>query len=291
MQAGKRIRLCRECGQPFTRVKSQKYCGPICRETVNLRLQKLWREKKRESDPDYDRRRWQKFSKSERGQEIIKKRDSIKRVRPRRRATPSVCIQCGSSFFPFHRTQKFCSHKCYGISRFVTPEHRAQKSREWNVKNRERILQRGAEYRQRIRDGRIPNPAVGWKERMKTDWGYRLGRMASRAGGRAIKAGVPFEPRLKEVLRANPPTSCTCCGIKLDINGGLHPDSPTLDRLIPHLGYTVDNTRVVCARCNFVKCNASVEELERIAAYIYRETSVQREIDSAKEVNDELRIM
>lgn len=48
-------------------------------------------------------------------------------------------------------------------------------------------------------------------------------------------------------------------------------DSPTLDRLIPELGYIKGNIRVISYRANTIKQNASVEELRRIADWLEQE--------------------
>ncbi len=47
------------------------------------------------------------------------------------------------------------------------------------------------------------------------------------------------------------------------------PDNiPTLDRIIPALGYIPGNVRVISMRANRLKSDATVEELEAIIAYI-----------------------
>ncbi len=48
---------------------------------------------------------------------------------------------------------------------------------------------------------------------------------------------------------------------------GQGPNSPTLDRLDPALGYTPENVVVISARANQIKTDATVEELYRVATY------------------------
>jgi hypothetical protein len=48
------------------------------------------------------------------------------------------------------------------------------------------------------------------------------------------------------------------------------PLSPALDRIVPHLGYVPGNVVVVSHRANFIKNNATVDELELIARNLKR---------------------
>lgn len=88
---------------------------------------------------------------------------------------------------------------------------------------------------------------------------------------RAIKKGVPFALQSHEIQI---PEFCPCCKrkiITISIKGAARPDSPSLDRLIPSLGYTKDNCRVICWRCNNVKSDATPEELRMVADWSERE--------------------
>lgn len=42
-------------------------------------------------------------------------------------------------------------------------------------------------------------------------------------------------------------------------------DSPSLDRIIPNLGYIIQNVVVCCYRCNAIKNEASPDELQQLA--------------------------
>jgi len=44
--------------------------------------------------------------------------------------------------------------------------------------------------------------------------------------------------------------------------------SPTLDRIIPELGYVIGNVKVISARANRIKNNATLQELKSICSYI-----------------------
>lgn len=60
--------------------------------------------------------------------------------------------------------------------------------------------------------------------------------------------------------------SCHICGKKYDLTN--HDLKPTIDKLIPSLGYVRGNINVICTRCNRIKYNASPEELYAIADWI-----------------------
>lgn len=48
----------------------------------------------------------------------------------------------------------------------------------------------------------------------------------------------------------------------------MHDNSPSLDRWDNHEGYTVNNTRVISWRANKLKLDASVDEMEKVLAYM-----------------------
>jgi len=75
---------------------------------------------------------------------------------------------------------------------------------------------------------------------------------------------------LMDLLKSNP--YCECCGKKLDIGFKLdkkpNDNSPSMDRKIPQKGYTKENTALLCWRCNNLKRDASIQELETISRWM-----------------------
>lgn len=47
-------------------------------------------------------------------------------------------------------------------------------------------------------------------------------------------------------------------------HSGYFDDSPSIDRIIPELGYTKGNIRVISNRANLLKSNATIEELQKV---------------------------
>ena len=67
------------------------------------------------------------------------------------------------------------------------------------------------------------------------------------------------------------PRFCPALGLQLRYGpntGGLGPDSPSIDRVYPALGYVIGNVRVISHRANTIKSDASAEELEKVLAYV-----------------------
>ena len=78
---------------------------------------------------------------------------------------------------------------------------------------------------------------------------------------RAKTLGIPFD---LDISDCQIPEYCAVLGFKLESNvGGKKPkdNSPSLDRLIPALGYVKGNTRVISHRANHIKNNGTIDEL------------------------------
>lgn len=89
---------------------------------------------------------------------------------------------------------------------------------------------------------------------------------------RASRLGVPFSLVEGDVII---PEFCPVLGTPLKWNVGQRASSnrssPSLDRVIPELGYVKGNVVVISNRANHLKNNASPEELRLVADYAARE--------------------
>ncbi len=85
----------------------------------------------------------------------------------------------------------------------------------------------------------------------------------ARVKHRAKKSNIPFNITEKDIQI---PTHCPVLGFELNWNQGkgYHPNSPSLDRIRPELGYVKGNVRVISARANLLKNDATVEELTKV---------------------------
>ena len=82
------------------------------------------------------------------------------------------------------------------------------------------------------------------------------------AKSRAKRKGIPFNLRVCDILI---PTHCPVLGIELKANKG-HPsyNSPSIDRIIPELGYIQDNIIIVSFKANLMKSDSTIDELEKV---------------------------
>lgn len=90
-------------------------------------------------------------------------------------------------------------------------------------------------------------------------------RLLSGARSRARAKGLPFNLTVADI---DIPDRCPALGIPLVVGQSAPTDaSPSLDRIIPGLGYTRDNVLVVSQRANRAKSDLAIHELERLAAF------------------------
>jgi hypothetical protein len=93
---------------------------------------------------------------------------------------------------------------------------------------------------------------------------------------RSRRFGLPFDVDvltvefLRQWLIRSP--ICECCGKGLDLSakaiGKFSPASPSIDRVIPKEGYTLQNVALLCWRCNALKNNATADELQTIVDWM-----------------------
>lgn len=80
---------------------------------------------------------------------------------------------------------------------------------------------------------------------------------------RASKQKIPFNIDYTDIVI---PEYCPLLGIKLvkhlGSGGKKHDDSPSIDRIIPSLGYIKGNVWVISDKANRIKSDATIEELE-----------------------------
>lgn len=95
--------------------------------------------------------------------------------------------------------------------------------------------------------------------------------MYKNAKKRAKSSGLPFSITLKDILACVPLDGC-CPITQLPFERGVGkvgPQSMTLDRVIPSLGYTPANIRVISHLANTIKQNCTDPEIfRRVATYL-----------------------
>ena len=131
-------------------------------------------------------------------------------------------------------------------------------SAKWYAKNRERRKASNAKYYAENREqGKARN--AKWRAKNLEQV------MFNAAKARARKAGVEFTITLDDIVI---PDRCPWLGIPLAHGTGRGPkdNSPTLDRIIPELGYVKGNVIVISNRANRIKNNGTPEELALVLA-------------------------
>ena len=84
---------------------------------------------------------------------------------------------------------------------------------------------------------------------------------------RAGRAGVPFE--LTKADMPEVPAQCPILGIPLEVSAGHpSPNSPSLDRMIPELGYIPGNVWWISHLANSMKNSADLPTLRRFAQWV-----------------------
>jgi hypothetical protein len=80
------------------------------------------------------------------------------------------------------------------------------------------------------------------------------------AKARALKQNVPFDITVEDIVI---PKFCPLLEIEFNLTemtkGNIN--APSLDKIIPELGYVKGNIKVISLKANFMKSNASIKEL------------------------------
>jgi hypothetical protein len=211
-------------------------------------------------------------------------------------AQMKTCTKCGErkALDAFSRNRRSkggrdprCKQCCaeYQRERMADPEKREAKNRR--VRERMAADPEKREAKSRRERERRADPAVREalnrrvRERMAaahTDERARRIFVAKQAWStsrqRAKRTGVPHTVTRQHIIDLALQTDdCSCCGDRLDWmpKGGptAADNSPSLDKLIPRLGYTDQTVEFICRRCNAMKSDAeSGDELIRIGEHI-----------------------
>lgn len=148
----------------------------------------------------------------------------------------------------------------------------------WKRKNSERI---GAERRRRYAETKgaeVKKREI--KRRKKHPIRYRAQRLRANMRDRGKKGEIDWDndyftvEKIMQIIDET--TNCPCCGRIIEYSfskTGLKEKEeknsrPSFDRMIPRKGYTKENTRLICWRCNNLKRDATPDELLRIANWM-----------------------
>ena len=100
----------------------------------------------------------------------------------------------------------------------------------------------------------------------------------SSAKERSNKKGIPFDIELSDIKI---PEICPVLGIPINVRlgrGMRQPDSASLDKFIPSLGYVKGNIQVISWRANRLKSDGTPEEWVKIAEWCQKENMIKKQI-------------
>ena len=129
-------------------------------------------------------------------------------------------------------------------------------------------------YRQKLRErARLCQPQTRKRRRAN-----RIADMLEQAKARAKRKGIPFDLSRSDLTI---PAVCPVFGVPFvrgtDGNpvadGKLSPWSPSLDCIIPSLGYVRGNVQVISLKANTMKSNATPDQLRQFAQWVLSESA------------------
>lgn len=130
----------------------------------------------------------------------------------------------------------------------------------------ERCMENVRKHR-RIKVARLKSDAVFRAETTKKirDWHHEDYRrhMFYRCKDKALLKGLPFNLDSYEDIPYS--KFCPVFGVELKISGGIY--SPSIDRIIPELGYTKGNVIVVSLLANTIKSNATPDQILTVGKF------------------------
>lgn len=142
-----------------------------------------------------------------------------------------ICPECGGEFVRVVRSiQKYCNSKCR--AKFWNRQCSAS-STKWHNGNPERVMLRSAKHR-------------------------------------AKRQGIPFNLTLEDLVI---PANCPVLGMPLVCNAGTGSagqNSPSLDKIIPELGYVKGNIQIISYLANVMKHDATPEQLILFAEWVLK---------------------
>jgi hypothetical protein len=139
-----------------------------------------------------------------------------------------------------------------------------EKQKLYRDKNRDKLNAYARNYTEQNRE-MLRAKAKARHQATKTT--HAKQKLISGAAYRAKQNNIPFDLSADDLAW---PDTCPVLGIKLTYNGqrGDKDTRASLDKLKPALGYTKKNVRVISMRANRIKSDATIEELQKIIAYM-----------------------
>ena len=164
-----------------------------------------------------------------------------------------------------------------------TKEARAAYMRGWYRRNREKVracvgryAEAHPEERRAYQAEYRANPINKAKARAlsaERAAKRRPEEMLRSARKRAHEMGVEFSITLADIVI---PERCPLLGVSIHLGVGRSPYSPSLDRIVPELGYVPGNVWVISHRANTIKSDATADEIATVASNLRARLAIPR---------------
>jgi hypothetical protein len=189
--------------------------------------------------------------------------------------------ECSSNFTVntatcYAHLKKYCSLKCKKAA--------GRKRRGGKIRVRaDRLCKCGCGEKQpkgryaKYLTGHVPKRAKKTTKPWYESRGSRIKKLFSNAIDRCKVSGREWDYGARDELLTAPPEGCPICNRILNWGVPLRPmeeGCPSLDRIDSLKGYTKGNVKIICLKCNTVKRNSSVSDLEQLLKYMKQEPPV-----------------
>ena len=149
-----------------------------------------------------------------------------------------------------------------------------EQAKQYRLENKEKIIEHKREYYQENKE-KISEQAKQYRLENKEKW------MCNTSKVRAKQKNLPFNlstEYLKEIWPED--NKCPALGITMKKGDFCVTDhSPTLDRIIPKLGYIKGNVQVVSALANRIMSDATVNQVMAVAKHYEK---ITKELENGK---------
>lgn len=114
------------------------------------------------------------------------------------------------------------------------------------------------------------NYARNYQAKRRLDFNYRLQMLINASKQRAILKNIEHTLTLDQIKSIYPINGrCPVFGTILEFgDSGFRDNSPSIDKIDPKKGYTLDNVQILSWRANRLKVDASIQELELLLAFM-----------------------
>ena len=156
------------------------------------------------------------------------------------------------------RYKKYCEENKEAI---------AETSKKYREKNKEFIAQRFKKYYEENREDLLKKQKRRRKENKEA---YLCSATKSRIRNKSISFNLDKE-YIKEIWPED--NKCPALSIEFKKGEGMQIDaSPSIDRIIPELGYVKGNVQIICMLANRIKNNATADQVIQVGEYFKKIT-------------------